>query len=76
MGSSPARKLRAAQRRDRCKHHVRHDLTPTCQPSPPQDGDEDVGFNAAAGRFENMVAAGIIDPMKVGWWLLCRLMAV
>jgi chaperonin GroEL len=30
-----------------------------------REGDEDVGFNAAAGRFENMVSAGVIDPMKV-----------
>ncbi|KAI7835624.1 hypothetical protein COHA_010481 [Chlorella ohadii] len=30
-----------------------------------QEGDEDVGFNAAVGRFENMVTAGVIDPMKV-----------
>lgn len=45
-----------------------HPDLPTVPPSP-QEGDEDVGFNAAAGRFENMVAAGIIDPMKVGWWL-------
>lgn len=24
-----------------------------------------MGFNAAVGRFENMVTAGVIDPMKV-----------
>ncbi len=36
-----------------------------CPPSPVQEGDEDVGFNAAVGRFENMVSAGVIDPMKV-----------
>ena len=43
-------------------------------PWPPtrvQEGDEDVGFNAAAGRFENMVAAGIIDPMKARRAVLC-----
>ncbi len=28
--------------------------------------DETLGYNAAAGKFENMVAAGIIDPVKVG----------
>ncbi|GAB4817265.1 hypothetical protein N2152v2_004311 [Parachlorella kessleri] len=27
--------------------------------------DETLGYNAAAGKFENMVAAGIIDPVKV-----------
>ena len=31
-----------------------------------QEGDENVGFNAAAGRFEDMVKAGVIDPMKAG----------
>ncbi|EFN56250.1 hypothetical protein CHLNCDRAFT_51922 [Chlorella variabilis] len=30
-----------------------------------REGDENVGFNAAAGRFEDMVRAGVIDPMKV-----------
>ncbi|KAL4448217.1 hypothetical protein ABPG75_005436 [Micractinium tetrahymenae] len=30
-----------------------------------REGDETVGFNAAAGRFEDMVKAGVIDPMKV-----------
>jgi chaperonin GroEL len=30
-----------------------------------REGDETVGFNAAAGRFEDMVRAGVIDPMKV-----------
>ena len=39
-----------------------------CPPSPVQEGDEDVGFNAAVGRFENMVTAGVIDPMKVRSW--------
>lgn len=29
------------------------------------DGDENVGYNAATGTFENMVSAGVIDPMKV-----------
>lgn len=33
-----------------------------------REGDENVGFNAAAGRFEDMVKAGVIDPMKVGGW--------
>jgi chaperonin GroEL (HSP60 family) len=27
--------------------------------------DENTGYNAAAGKFENMVSAGIIDPVKV-----------
>ena len=39
--------------------------THSLPPSPAQEGDEDVGFNAAVGRFENMVTAGVIDPMKV-----------
>lgn len=30
-----------------------------------REGDENVGFNAAAGRFEDLVRAGVIDPMKV-----------
>lgn len=29
------------------------------------DGDENEGYNAAVGKFENMVQAGIIDPVKV-----------
>jgi chaperonin GroEL len=29
------------------------------------DGRDDFGFNAATGEFENLVAAGIIDPTKV-----------
>ena len=28
-------------------------------------GEETVGFNAAAGRFEDLVKAGVIDPIKV-----------
>ena len=27
--------------------------------------DENIGFNAAIGRFEDLVKAGVIDPMKV-----------
>lgn len=43
----------------------------TFQPTPllplhVQEGSESIGFNAQAGRFEDLVAAGIIDPMKVG----------
>lgn len=29
------------------------------------EGDELIGYNAATGKFENMVSAGVIDPMKV-----------
>jgi hypothetical protein len=29
-------------------------------------GEETVGFNAAVGRFEDLVKAGVIDPIKVG----------
>eukprot|EP00887_Chlorella_sp_A99_P004323 scaffold15.g4323.t1 len=29
------------------------------------EGDEDLGYNAATNTFENMVKAGVIDPMKV-----------
>ena len=29
------------------------------------EGDELIGYNAATGNFENMVSAGVIDPMKV-----------
>lgn len=29
------------------------------------DGKDDFGFNAATGAFENLMAAGIIDPTKV-----------
>lgn len=28
-------------------------------------GDKDVGFNAKSGNYENLVAAGVIDPTKV-----------
>ena len=28
-------------------------------------GKEDMGFNAAAGKYENLMAAGIVDPVKV-----------
>ena len=30
-----------------------------------QDGKDDYGFNAATGAFENLLAAGIMDPTKV-----------
>lgn len=30
-----------------------------------KDSDEGIGFNAATGKFEDMVAAGIVDPVKV-----------
>ncbi|PSC68063.1 Chaperonin mitochondrial [Micractinium conductrix] len=30
-----------------------------------REGEETVGFNAATGRFEDLVRAGVIDPMKV-----------
>jgi chaperonin GroEL len=29
------------------------------------DGQDDFGFNAETGQFENLVAAGVIDPAKV-----------
>ena len=30
-----------------------------------KESDEGIGFNAATGKFEDMVAAGIVDPVKV-----------
>ncbi len=30
-----------------------------------KETDEGIGFNAATGKFEDMVAAGIVDPVKV-----------
>jgi chaperonin GroEL len=30
-----------------------------------REGDENVGYNAATGVFEDLVKAGVIDPMKV-----------
>ena len=30
-------------------------------------GDENYGYNAATNTFEDMVKAGVIDPMKVRW---------
>jgi chaperonin GroEL len=29
------------------------------------EGKDDFGFNADTGQFENLVAAGVIDPAKV-----------
>jgi hypothetical protein len=30
-------------------------------------GDENIGYNAATGVFEDLVKSGVIDPMKVSW---------
>ncbi len=30
-----------------------------------KDGKDDFGFNAASGKFENLLASGVIDPAKV-----------
>jgi chaperonin GroEL len=30
-----------------------------------KDGDDDFGFNALTDKYENLVAAGVIDPAKV-----------
>jgi chaperonin GroEL len=30
-----------------------------------KDGEEDFGFNALTDKYENLVAAGVIDPAKV-----------
>ena len=30
-----------------------------------KDGDDDFGFNALTDKYENLVAAGVIDPTKV-----------
>ena len=30
-----------------------------------KESAEGIGFNAATGEFEDMVAAGIVDPVKV-----------
>ena len=30
-------------------------------------GDVNIGFNAATGKYEDLMKAGIIDPTKVRW---------
>lgn len=30
-----------------------------------EDGNPNLGYNAATGKFEDLMAAGIIDPAKV-----------
>ena len=30
-----------------------------------ESGDVNIGFNAATGKYEDLMAAGIIDPTKV-----------
>lgn len=31
-----------------------------------EDANPNFGYNAATGKFEDLMAAGIIDPVKVG----------
>jgi len=31
-----------------------------------EDGNPNFGYNAATGKYEDLMAAGIIDPAKVG----------
>ena len=32
-----------------------------------ESGDQNIGFNAATGKYEDLMKAGIIDPTKVGF---------